>query len=275
MVIESHNIKINILTRTSNRPVGFQFTYSSIKEQSYSNIKHIVAYDDKQDLSYLKNLKIDLIDVTHIGLSDDHPETDAEGNLYAPYNLYCNELLDAVEDGWILFLDDDDSLYHSHVIQDLVDIINEDYSTDKIFIWQMRYPDGKVLPNYTQIRNEVVKKNYIGSPCYVFHSSYAKRARWDSFKASDYRFLKQLLEIIPNHRFIKKIGVQINNFGDLGRRNDISNMNNASIELPRSFYKNLIWYLIPKYHQKVFGKLVFHKNSYKRLFGISKSKSNL
>ena len=176
MALDSQNIKINILTRTSNRPIGFKFTYLSIKEQSYSNIHHIVAYDNKEDLPYLDDLKIELVDVTQMNMADNYPKTDSEGNLFAPYNLYCNSLLDTVEDGWILFLDDDDSLYHSKVIKELVDIINDDYSTDNIFIWQMRYPDGRVLPANNQVDQRIIKKNYIGSPCYIFHSSYVNAA---------------------------------------------------------------------------------------------------
>ncbi len=33
-----------------------------------------------------------------------------EEHLLAPYNLYCNQLLNEVDEGWIMFLDDDDSL---------------------------------------------------------------------------------------------------------------------------------------------------------------------
>ena len=58
------NPLINILTRTSNRPIGFKNCELSIKNQTYKNIKHIVSYDNDNDLTYLKEtenkIKVDM-----------------------------------------------------------------------------------------------------------------------------------------------------------------------------------------------------------------------
>lgn len=273
---ENKKIKINILTRTSNRPIGFKRCYLSVAEQSYKNTRHIVSYDDAADLNYLKDLAIDTVNVSQIKASKALQETDAEGNLYAPYNLYCNSLLDKVEDGWVLFLDDDDNLYHSKVLEELIHTIQENFNEDTMYIWQMRYPDGRVLPTSQQIKNKIIKKNSIGSPCYLFHSKYKDLVRWDAYKASDFRFLEQLLNLVPQQVFIPKVKVQINNFGDYGQRNDIATSLGLT-NMPLVFYKNFYWSLIPKYHTRLFGKLVFHKltyqNLFKKVFGISKTTS--
>lgn len=263
---------INILTRTSNRPRGFLNCYLSIKEQTYANIKHFVAYDENSCLEYLNDLNIQLVNVTQLKSDLNSKEADSEGNLYAPYNLYCNALLDKVDDGWVIFLDDDDHLLHNKVIEEIVAIILKNKSINDLYLWQMRYPDGRVLPLDRQIDKEIIQKNYIGSPCYMFHSSHKDKVRWDSYKAADYRFLMQLKEELPNHIFIKKIVAQINNYGDLGRRNDLEVAEIAANKMPWSFYKNIFWYLRPKYHHKVFGKLLFHKNTYKRLLSGSRTK---
>ena len=118
-------ILINVLTRTSNRPLGFQKCHRSIQEQTYKNIRHIVSYDDCADLWYLKDLEISLVDVSKIKNTDTPKVSVIENRVYAPYNLYCNALLEVVDDGWILFLDDDDNLYQSKVIEELVARIEE------------------------------------------------------------------------------------------------------------------------------------------------------
>lgn len=265
-------ILINILTRTSNRPVGFKRCYNSIKYQSYTNIKHYVSYDNTEDLSYLNGLNLELVDVSNLNKEKTNLKTDDDGNQYAPYNLYCNELLNHVEDGWIIFLDDDDNLYHNKIIEEIVEMIGKIDDKDRLFIWQMRYPDGRLLPTNTQIRNREIKKNFIGSPCYMFHSKYKNQVRWDSFKASDFRFLLQLMQLIPNKVYLSKIITQINNYGDLGQRNDISTATWKNAKMPIVYYKTIFWYLIPKYHKRVFGKLIFHKDTYKRLLNRSKFK---
>ena len=271
------DILINILTRTSNRPFGFQKCYASVKQQTYPHIRHIVSYDNKSDVSYLNGLGIDTVDVTSIQQPERSAEVDSEGNLYAPYNLYCNKMLDVVEDGWILFLDDDDNLFHNKIIEEIVSVMYSDYNEDCLYIWQMRYPDGRLLPTNVQIEHQDIKKNYIGSPCYLFHSSFKHQARWDSYKASDFRFLQQLLNVIPKKKFLKKVAVQINNFGDLGKKNDLDMSLGPNYKMPDVFYKNWYWSLIPKYHTKILGKLVFHKRAYTnfflKLFGKSKNAS--
>jgi hypothetical protein len=80
------------------------------------------------------------------------------------------------------------------------------------------------------------------------------------YKCSDFRFLTQLTYAIPKKIFLKKVGIQINNLGDFGNKNDIV-FNNVD-KLPRYFYKNLFWFLLPKYHTEMFGIKIFHKNTY-------------
>ena len=52
------DIIINILTRTSKRPIGFDNCYKSIINQTYKSIKHIVSYEDNKDLQYLNKYDV-------------------------------------------------------------------------------------------------------------------------------------------------------------------------------------------------------------------------
>lgn len=253
------NITINILTRTSNRPNGFKQCYESVRQQTYPNIKHFVSYDNNLTFEYIKDLDVSPVEVIK-SKGIDKPQVDSEGNLYAPYNLYCNELLDKVVDGWIMFLDDDDRLYHDCIISELVKEI-EKHSEDTLFISRMRYPNGKVLPSSASIKTSQIKQNDIGSPCVLFHAKYKASVKWDDYKRSDFRFIKQLEEGVPQKIFLDNIIAQINNFGDFGRQNDIDS------KLPTSFFKTkLLWHIIPKYHQKVGDVYIFHKNTYQGFF---------
>ena len=247
-------ILINILTRTSNRPIGFINCHKSIIKQTYKNVRHIVSYENDIDLKYLDFNDIEKVKVNkYKGDILTHPK----GYLHAPYNLYCNELLDKVDEGWVLFLDDDDCLLHNKV---LIEVVNEikKCNNDTMLIWKMRYPNGKVLPLKKHFENKIIEINNLGSPCVIFHSKYKNITKWDNFKAADFRYINTLFDKIPNKKWIEKVYIQINNFGDYGKRNDID------VNFFKIFNKTFIWYFIPKYHYTIFGNYLFHIDTYRR-----------
>lgn len=260
-------VLFNILTRSSERPFGFNMCYNSIKSQTYKNVIHYVSTDNPLDFDYLEGKDIVVVKVNK--QADSNVKFNADGDKYAPYNLYCNELLKRVQHGWILFLDDDDNLLHNKVLEELVEYINC-HDEDTLFIWQMRYPNGKLAPSNELIKKEIIKINNIGSPCFAFNAKYKNLVKWDNYKRSDFRFINELKDHIPKKVFLKKVYVQVNNFGDFGNRNDIGY--SAKKSLPFSFYKNLLWYFLPKFHYKLLGVLIFHKNTYIRLFKKVKRK---
>ncbi|MBX2826558.1 MAG: glycosyltransferase family 2 protein [Flavobacteriaceae bacterium] len=217
---KDQNPVINILTRTSNRPNGFRICRASIENQTYENIRHIVSYDDDNDLEYVKEFPdIDTVKVHPIA---EAPNDGSERSKFqfAPYNLYCNTLMDEVKEGWILFLDDDDRLIDEHAIANIVAHINQ-VKTNTILVWQMRYPDGKLLPPADHLDREFIKMNHIGAPCFTFHSKYKSAAQWDCWKAGDFFFLKKLFEKIKKKKWIKQAFIQLNNTGNFGKREDI------------------------------------------------------
>jgi hypothetical protein len=253
--MKKENICINILTRTSGRPIGFFNCRQSVIKQKYKNIVQHVSYEEEIDLSYLNTHGINPVKVEkYKGVKLINPE----GHLHAPYNLYCNTLLDQVTEGWVLFLDDDDHLRHNKVIKELVSEIKK-FDEDTLFIWQMRYPNGKLLPTSSHFKSKHVEFEHIGSPCFLFHSKYKKIAKWDHWKASDYRVVKRLDDTIPNKIWLERPYIQINNYGDFGRGNDIiEDVTNHII-----FKKTWYWYAIPKYHTTLKGVYVFQINTYK------------
>ncbi len=213
-------VLITILTRTSNRPLGFEKCRKSIENQTYKNIRHIVSYDNDKDLDYLsKYKKIEYLKVSPIVVEP--KDNTKNGHFkFAPYNLYCNTLLEMVKKSWIIFLDDDDMLLHNEVIAEIVNEINS-CKKNTLLIWRMRYPDGKLLPPEDQMDRKVIKMSKIGAPCVAFHSDYKKYAYWDCWKGSDFRIIISLFKKLKHKRWIYKPYIQINNFGDFGNKNDI------------------------------------------------------
>ena len=215
-------VNINILTRTSNRPNGFKICADSIKKQDYLNITHIVAYDNDNDLEYInKNDDIIKIKVDREELiKNDTSNPPSNHNLFwfSPHNLYCNTLLDNVQDGWILFLDDDDMLIDNNVISEIVSLIEDE---DTIMIWQMMYPNGKCLPNNHAFTIKTPMLGNIGSPCFLFHSKWKDHYRWDAYKCGDFIFIDKLYKTIPKNKWINKPFIRLNNMGGLGKRIDI------------------------------------------------------
>jgi hypothetical protein len=254
----NENIVINILTRTSNRPVGFDNLRYTIINQTYKNVRHIVSYDNDADLEYLNNHDVQKVRVNYLNSEkSNHPE----GFTPAHYNLYCNELLKNVTQGWIMFLDDDDCFLHNKVLEEIIHQVKK-ADNDTMFFWQMRYPDRKILPSNKVFQEQKIEIYNIGAPCFLFHSKYKNQVKWDGWKVSDYRFIKSLSEIIPKKIWLNQIYIQINNQGDLGNRNDIhqSGINKLI------FYKTFFWHFIPKYHYQVYGLYVFKSDFFKMLF---------
>lgn len=214
------SIKINILTRTSNRPNGFKICGDSIKKQTYNNINHIVCYDNDSDLSYLNEFEINKfkIDREKIIKKDTSVNPNNPSFWFSPHNLYCNELMDNVEDGWIMFLDDDDMLINNKVVEKIVSEIKNE---DSILIWQMRYPNGTKLPTADSFKSKRIVLGGIGSPCFLFHSKWKDEARWDAYKCGDFRFLNKLYNTIPDNKWIKEPLIQLNNTGGYGNKIDL------------------------------------------------------
>ena len=255
---EENRILINVLTRTSNRPIGFHNLKYSLNHQTHKDIRHIVSYDNDVDLNYLNKYDVEKIKVnSDLREEKNHPD----GFTPAYYNFYCNELLDKVTDGWIVFLDDDVNVFHNKVFKELVNHIKEN-DTDTMFFWQIRYPNRVVLPNDERVKKKIIEIYNIDTACFLFHSKYKNEVRWDGWKVSDYRFINSLSKIIPKQKWINEVYVQINNQGDLGNKNDIEkNSINKLI-----FRKTFFWYFIPKYHYQVFGFYLFKSDFFKLFY---------
>ena len=89
--------------RTCYRPEYFRKAIDSILKQDYKNYEIFVNYDKKECLEYLK-------DYPNINI---YFNEDRDSKEFYKFNNYLNFLMDKVNDGYIMFLDDDDVYIHS------------------------------------------------------------------------------------------------------------------------------------------------------------------
>lgn len=211
---------INILTRTSNRPNFFRNCFESVKNQTYTNINHIISVDNDFTEEYVKNYTDNYIRVNkHSGYILYDVLVDFRRP--APYNLYLNELKNNVNDGWIMFLDDDDIIIDENIISDLSKKLKD---KNQLIFWKVKFSENRIVPydiNFTQDRIPVL--NDFDMNGFIYHSSWNK-FDFDYYSAGDYFYVKQLETIIPKKFLIDKIYTahQLNDdYGSLGQNIDL------------------------------------------------------
>jgi len=189
---------LNILTRTSGRSNYFKDNHASVKSQTYPNIRHIVSVDDDESFNYVSKLADKIVRVERVEKKLEY------GVMHSPYNLYCNKLMGAVEDGWIMFLDDDDILSDNESLNEIMNSVQDE---NELFIWKGQI-HNKILPSYSFGKGIALCD--IGSFCFMFHSKHIWAAQWDEVKESDFRAILKLSRILKV-RWVDKLVAKVNN----------------------------------------------------------------
>jgi hypothetical protein len=212
-----HKPLINILTRTSNRPNFFNRNVDSVNSQTYKNIRHIVSYDNDDDLEYINkhdNLTLVKIDKNKLIQEDDSPNPNT--GKYSPHNLYFNEMLKIVEEGWVIFLDDDNIFNNDNSLKDISKYMLND---DELIIWQINFINKLVLPPTEYLYNPP-KLGLIDSACFSFNIKNLGDIKWDGWKCGDFRFISHIYNKVTNKIIIPKLFIDIDNIGS-GNKNDL------------------------------------------------------
>lgn len=168
-----NNPLINILVRTSARPLLFKRLIKSIKNQTYKNTKVIVSYDDEGAKKYIP------AEFESVFVSYRHHEP-------AFYNRYCNDLKELVKEGYFVFIDDDDYITNRFALEKIVTSL----LPDKANIVQMSRK-GRRKP----FNCEIVSGK-IGMPCIILRSEYKHMADFDGSMNADYKFIKEVADIM-------------------------------------------------------------------------------
>jgi len=189
----------NVLIRTSNRPENFMRCIESVLDQKYTNYKIFVCHDKIESLEYLEEYddKIEYFPVF------------TKSNEKYKFNLYCNRLLEQVDDGYVIFLDDDDVFWHDQVFN----ILNYCMDDETLLIWKFFRPDKIIYPSSMKTINlgEVDTTSFCSNI-----KNYEKCLWWDK-KNGDFNFIGKVIEknnpkikllnkILTKTQFVDKIG---------------------------------------------------------------------
>lgn len=171
---------INILIRTSYRPAQFARCLESIQGQTYRNYRVVVGHDNARALEYIPAT----VEWTFLY---------ADNSIPFYYDLYCNDLKLIVNDGWFLFLDDDDILTSPTALQELSEHLTGPH--EAIICQFLRNGAPKPRDNY--IKNKIIAEGKIGLPCLVLHSKHKALSGLDGQKSGDYRYIKEVTAQVP------------------------------------------------------------------------------
>lgn len=176
---------INILLRTSNRPNLFRETLYQIKSQGYNNYNLLVSVDNLHSKEYVEKENIQPILLTkEIRKNENHN----------PYNLYFNELLKFVKNGWIWFIDDDDKL-DTLALQK----INKACKNENIiYIFKLfhEYLD-RTIPSEFATNNKLIRFADISTQNFIVHSKFKHLINWEPIRGGDFKVINSLSEKIP------------------------------------------------------------------------------
>lgn len=140
-------MKINVLIRTSYRPMGFARALKSVTDQTHKDIRIIVSYDNHNALRYIPE-DVEKIKVTR-------------GVGRYPFDEYCNQLKDLVTEGYFMFLDDDDILCSPDILERVIPLL-----PDTGLIVQLKR-NNMVVPQSLDF-----KSGKIGMPCLILNHKY-------------------------------------------------------------------------------------------------------
>ncbi len=189
------NPLISILIRhTEKREKKFERCMTSIIEQTYRNIEVFVSVDFEFRNNFLPIVKV----AKNLNL----------GPYY--YNDYCNELKNRCQEGYFLFLDDDDYLANPTVLEKLA--LHLEDNPDGV-ICQMSRDSGKIKPSDELISAKKIVSGKIGMPCLVLHHQHKDLANiqccdngdflWinEVSKKVDLKFVHQVVIHSPNRSY--------------------------------------------------------------------------
>jgi glycosyltransferase involved in cell wall biosynthesis len=194
---------VNIVIRTSNRPIAFRRCIDSVLSQDYSNINIIAVCDDDKSLEYTRPYPCRYI-VPKTVKRTKRPDTYAHG-IWFPANDYIRQL---DLSGYVYILDDDDYLYYDEAISDIMKLCEP----DKLVISRYKL-NGKTLPAISWGKKPTLYD--IDSSCMLYHSEH--QTDWSPWKRADYRTAKMFKHYIWHDQII----AASQGLPGFGRRKDI------------------------------------------------------
>lgn len=222
--------KITILIRSHNRKDSFEISLQSILKQKYKNYNIIVSFDNEETRNYLIEFK------KKYNFNFKILKVNKQSNDVAFFDLYCNDLLLEVKNGYVFFLDDDKELMHDNVLS----IISFHIEKNKILLWSYLGSDKIIFP----IDCDNPKYGEIDTCMFAFDISLLKQ-KWSDKYGSDYYFFKDLTINNPIKSLkIVMIRVQdyecLNHYKEYNNNSSLKQYNNIFIDTERVDFKDYL-----------------------------------
>lgn len=177
--------RFHVLTRMS-RPGNFVHCRASVRAQTWPHVRHLVCIDDPAHAPVVADLETVLVE----------RRTPAPGASF-PWNLYFNTLYERIEDGWLIFLDDDDVLASPTVLAELAARIEEDgQDPDTVYLGQVWFPRRQRCLPWPPAGSAPVSSDMVGAGL-CFHARHRSRALWDGEAGADRRLIERLHRALP------------------------------------------------------------------------------
>ncbi|MTW22769.1 glycosyltransferase family 2 protein [Allochromatium palmeri] len=214
--------KINVLVRTSERPNYFRDCYNSIRSQTYKNYRIIVSCDNDHTLSYLKEYDDIFVVKVNADNPKNYPALDVSRGKDVPRfpaNLYLNELMKHVNEGFIIYLDDDDALQAPESLDTIAKHIS---CEDDLLFWRVQFPEERLIPEEKYFSRRPVFWHISGIG-FAFHFKYIAFAKWDGWAGGDFAVASKLYDAIPSKVYIQEVLTALQrteNWGGRGSKDD-------------------------------------------------------
>lgn len=177
---------LNILVRCHNRPKGAERLIQRLRNSSYKNIRIIASYDNAETWRYVSRLPIEKVEMTPEPKRPSPPGQQYKGWLGA--NLYLNDLAERIQDGYVMYFDDDDSPRRS----DSLRTIAENVDPDRLLLWRVLDRTGKPIPSDENFEQQRIVAGDISGIGVAFHSKHLQHAQWEPWRRGDYRVITNL-----------------------------------------------------------------------------------
>ena len=166
----------NVLIRTSNRPENFMRCIESVLDQKYTNYKVYVCHDKIESLDYLDKYKDNI----------EYFPVFTKSNEKYKFNLYCNDLLAKVDEGYVVFLDDDDMFCHDQVFN----ILNYCMDNKSLLIWKFFRPDKLIYPTSMK----TINLGEIDTTSFCSHIKNYNECLWWDKQNGDFNFIGKVIQ---------------------------------------------------------------------------------
>lgn len=216
-----------ILTRTSNRPKAFNKCVASIINSDIDfDLRHIIATDDPESLRYIDTHPDDYSFFTTMLLITQYikdPITDR--NMVcrpAAYNLMFNDMHDTIEEGWVMYLDDDDYISDPTALSTLYESLQENGLT----LFNGIFKVNKTLPTEKAVNALKSRKDApiggIWGRCFAMDIALLKKhnIEWDGYKYSDNRVVNKVAKVAESIDYLPITVTDTNGAGN-GQKKDL------------------------------------------------------